>query len=163
MADLLLFTPSMKVALPIWNERVSPVFDVAKRLRVFEVEGRIITGTTDHSLDGGGRALRLSALGVDVLICAAISWPAEAALWVAGVEVIPEVCGPADEVVEAYLRGGGALRHFFSPVLIDHDYSHLPFYLRGKRRSELRRATVGKTTIDDRPVSDLKPALEGER
>jgi predicted Fe-Mo cluster-binding NifX family protein len=137
----------MRVALPLWNGRVSPVFDVAKRIRLYEVEKGEITGLSEHLLEEDGRSMALSSLGVDVLICAAISWPLETTLWLAGVEVIAEVCGPVDEVIGAYLRGSTALKQFHSPGHRKHDRGHFTAYLRGGRGS------------DSHGVASVKPSI----
>jgi predicted Fe-Mo cluster-binding NifX family protein len=115
LARMLLLPRLMKMALPVWNGRVSPVLDVARRLRVVEVDDGIVAGESEHLLVDRGVAEALSELGVDILICAAISRPLEATVWVAGVKVISEVCGPADEVVAAYLQGDTALAAFAAP------------------------------------------------
>jgi predicted Fe-Mo cluster-binding NifX family protein len=96
---------AMKVALPFWNGRISPVFDVAKNLRVLEIEHGTVTQTHNVRIEDGGRVARLEELDVDTLVCAAISRPLEAACWVAGVEVVSDVSGRLDEVIEALLNG----------------------------------------------------------
>ena len=58
----------------------------------------------------GGRSPTAS-----LLICAAISRPLERDLVAAGIEVIPEVCGPLDDVVHAYLVGRLGDRRFAMP------------------------------------------------
>ena len=95
---------------------MSPVFDVAHRLCVFTVESGAVTGRSDHRLRSEGRIAMMSTLGVDVLICSAISRRLEAALWVAGVEVVREVCGPVDDVVDAYLNGTLAEERLLTPA-----------------------------------------------
>ena len=47
------------------------------------------------------RAQELKNLGVDVVVCGAISQPFEAALSAAGIKVIGFVCGPLEEVLSA--------------------------------------------------------------
>lgn len=103
----------MKLAVPTWNGCVSPVFDVAKRLRVFEIDDDSIVRQSEHEFETVDRAAILSSLGIDVLICGAITWPAKTALWGAGVAVITDICGPVDEAVEAYRKRD--LATFYSP------------------------------------------------
>ena len=52
------------------------------------------------------RNQRLQALGVETLICGAISRPLEAMLAAGGIEVIPHVCGEAEKVLQAFLSAG---------------------------------------------------------
>jgi predicted Fe-Mo cluster-binding NifX family protein len=101
-------SPAMKVGIPIWDDRVSPVLDVARRLLVVSIEGGAEVGRTEVDLAGplpGARALQIRDLGVDVLISGAVSQPLEAALLAAGVRVIPQTCGPVERVLRAYLCG----------------------------------------------------------
>jgi predicted Fe-Mo cluster-binding NifX family protein len=105
----------MRIALPVWIGRISPVFDVARHVRVVETEENKVARKEDVDLEDGNRVERLRALAVDVLICAAISRQLEAAFWVAGIEVVSEVCGRVDEVIEAYLNGSLAEEEYLTP------------------------------------------------
>lgn len=98
----------MKVGIPTWDGRVSPVFDVAKHLLVVDVERNAEIGRSETDLEApqlASRARRLTEVGVHVLICGAISWPLEAMLVSAGVQVIPQTCGPVEDVLRAFLSG----------------------------------------------------------
>jgi hypothetical protein len=69
-----------KIAIPTWSGRVSSVFDTASRLLVVEVgeEGecsRFETDITENFLPS--KIMRLTGLGVDTLICGAISRPSK--------------------------------------------------------------------------------------
>ena len=98
----------MKVAIPTWTGRVSPVFDVAKRLLVVELKGDGPVNREEVAVEETQllpRAKRVAQLGVDVLICGAISMPLEAMLTSAGVRVIPHICGPVEDVLLAFASG----------------------------------------------------------
>ncbi|MCK4341845.1 MAG: NifB/NifX family molybdenum-iron cluster-binding protein [Phycisphaerae bacterium] len=98
----------MRVALPTWDGRISPVFDVARRLLVVDVERDAEIGRSEVDLEEtrlAARASRVTALGVHVLICGAISWPLEAMLTSAGIRLIPQICGPVEDVLRAFLAG----------------------------------------------------------
>ena len=108
----------MKVGIPTWDGRVSPVFDVAKRLLVVEVERNAELGRSETNLEGtqvAFRARRLTELDVHVLICGAVSWPLEAMLISAGVRVIAQTCGPVEDVLRAFLAGQLAREAFLMP------------------------------------------------
>jgi len=105
----------MRVALPIWNGRVSPVFDVAEHFSVFDVQDGVIKDRSTHNVEKEGRVVTLWKLGVDVVICGAVSRQLEAALWVAGIDVISEICGPVDMVIRTFLRGALSEGTYFSP------------------------------------------------
>jgi predicted Fe-Mo cluster-binding NifX family protein len=108
----------MKVGIPTWDGRVSPVLDVARHLLVVEVEGNAEVGRGEADLAEaqlGPRAQQIRGLGVEVLICGAVSWPLEAALTSAGVRVIPQTCGWVEDVLQAFLSGGLTDEAFLMP------------------------------------------------
>ena len=51
------------------------------------------------------RIQRLKDVGVDILICGAVSQPVAAAVQVAGIHLIPFIAGPVVDVLKAYLEG----------------------------------------------------------
>jgi predicted Fe-Mo cluster-binding NifX family protein len=98
----------MKVAIPTWCGAISPVFDVARHLLVVDIEDGAEIDRNEMAFedkDLASRTRRVAGLGVNVLICGAISWPLEAMLASAGVRVIPQTCGPAEEVLRAFISG----------------------------------------------------------
>ena len=98
----------MKVAIPHWQGRVSPVFDVAGNVLVVEIADGVERGRQEVAFDAEdpqARATRLAQTGADVLVCGAISWPVEMALSAAGIDVIPQTCGDVEQVLAAFARG----------------------------------------------------------
>ena len=98
----------MRIALPVWDGRISPVFDTALNLLLVEYEGHREANRTTEALTEGfapRRAARMADLAVDVLICGAISHPLASMLVSYGIQVVPFVSGNADEVLSAYLSG----------------------------------------------------------
>ncbi len=61
------------------------------------------------------RAHEIAELGVDTVICGAISAAMEARLVLAGVRVIGFTCGPVDEVLAAFLNGDLTRQAFVMP------------------------------------------------
>ncbi len=97
----------MRVAIPIWNGRVSPVFDVAQRLVVSDADQGRLLDQKEYFVRADSLPARtqvLVDLGVEVLLCCAISNEQSQSLTGKGIRVIPHVCGPADEVVLAFLQ-----------------------------------------------------------
>lgn len=98
----------MRLAIPVRNDRVSPVFDTAGRVLILDLTNNIeqarhtveVTQTSSPSK----RAKRLAELGVNVLVCGAISRPLAGFLSAAGIIIIPWVSGALEEVLRAYLR-----------------------------------------------------------
>ncbi|HUV12736.1 MAG TPA: hypothetical protein VMY18_03775 [Acidobacteriota bacterium] len=108
----------MRIAIPVWKERVSPVFDVAKHLLVVDIEdstevARVLkTLTADQLTD---RAQYVADLAVEILICGAISRPLELILGARAVGVIPHVCGATEEILRALVGGRINDRRFLMP------------------------------------------------
>lgn len=99
----------MKMALAVWDGRISPVFDSSKRLEVLLVEGERVASRQTHELTGDqplDRAARLAELGVEILVCGAVSRPLAEMIAARGIRLIPFVAGGTEEVVAAFLSGG---------------------------------------------------------
>jgi predicted Fe-Mo cluster-binding NifX family protein len=98
----------MKVALPVWQGRVSSVFDFAHKLLVVEFEKGREKDRQEIVLveqSGPNRAAMLKQLGVRVLICGAISRPLAEMINGSGIQVLPFVSGPTEQIINAYETG----------------------------------------------------------
>jgi len=98
----------MKIAVSVWEGRVSPVFDTASRLLVLDVEGTGEASRFEVFLDEQTcyrKCSRIQVLCVEVLICGAISRYFQGILTASGIRVIPWICGAVSEVVNAYMDG----------------------------------------------------------
>jgi len=98
----------MRIAIPIWQSRVSPVFDAARRLLIVDVEEGRETARTEETISEISpprKARRLRELGVDVLICGAVSRPLAALIAQSGVRVVPWIAGDVEEVLKYYIDG----------------------------------------------------------
>jgi predicted Fe-Mo cluster-binding NifX family protein len=97
---------AMKLALTVWENRISPLFDCARRLLLVEIVDQTATGKHVESFDYESplsRATRLSDLGVNVLICGAVSDSFARMIETHGIRIIPFVAGGVEEVLDAYL------------------------------------------------------------
>ena len=68
----------MKIAIPVWQGRISPVFDSSRRILLLDVEAGRVLARSEAQIGGElpqERARRLSELGAEVLVCGAISRP----------------------------------------------------------------------------------------
>jgi predicted Fe-Mo cluster-binding NifX family protein len=95
----------MRVAFAAWNDRIAPLFDVARRVLVVETEGTRIVRQSEEPLEEptpAARAACLARLGIDALVCGAISRSQEALIQAYGVRVVPFVSGGLRDVVEAW-------------------------------------------------------------
>jgi predicted Fe-Mo cluster-binding NifX family protein len=108
MARRLQYRIAMKLAIPVWDGRVSPVLDEARHLLLAEWDGSGYGPAREievHPADPAERARQLSDLGTEVLICGAISTALGAILMAEGIRVIPDICGQVDEVLNAFAGG----------------------------------------------------------
>jgi len=98
----------MKIAIPVWNDNLSNVFDFAHRLLLVEIENAREVSRTEVPLQAESlpeRVGRLKQLGVDVLLCGAISRALANMVTDSGIQVLPYVTGRVDDVLQAYLTG----------------------------------------------------------
>lgn len=112
------FYRSMKIAIPIWNDRISPVFDAARTVLLVNFDCGEETSRSKVAFmddDIYRRAERLSELDTNVLICGAISRPLENELIQRGIQVVSRVCGEVDRVLSAYCLGENISDHFAMP------------------------------------------------
>ena len=96
------------IALPIWSGKICTVLDFAQSLLVVEVESVSEVSRKYYALTNEQpifRARRLRNLGVQILICGALSRPLLTLLRSYGITVIPYICGHVDEVVNSYVKG----------------------------------------------------------
>src|SRR5659263_63678 len=92
-----------KTAFAHWDDRIAPVFDIARRIHVVEAdEGRIVAETGEVLADylPTQKAHRLVELGVGTLVCGAISRPFHEMVAAYGIRVIPFVAGDLSEVIQ---------------------------------------------------------------
>jgi predicted Fe-Mo cluster-binding NifX family protein len=98
----------MKLAIPVSSGRIATVFDFAHELLVIECSGSQEirrSAVPLHNAIPGNRAKLLSFLGVQVLICGAISRWLARQITAFGIEIIPQVSGPVKDALACYLRG----------------------------------------------------------
>jgi predicted Fe-Mo cluster-binding NifX family protein len=98
---------SLKIAVTIWGNRVSPVFDAAKTLLIADIENRMIIKKEYISFDSAspeGLIKLLKKVNASILICGAIS-TSPADLFVENdIKLISFVTGNALEFIETFAR-----------------------------------------------------------
>ncbi len=108
----------MKVALTVWGNRISPVFDSAHTMLVVEIEDGDVLDKRYEPFDPNWPwrlAERLKELNIKVLICGAISQLPANTIEIAGIELIPFITGKVDEVLRAYAKTNPAIHTFQMP------------------------------------------------
>jgi len=123
----------MKTAFAYWDNRIAPVFDVARMVRIMESDNGRITGELEALLEDGSpvrRSINLSQLGIATLVCGAISRPFLEMIQSNGIKVIPFIAGDLEEVIRAWLDG---------------ELTHVRFSMPGccRRGRGIRRRTCG--------------------
>ena len=107
-----------KTAFSYWNRRIAPVFDIAQRLRVIEIESGRIICETEETLTGDlmvHKVRYLTESGIDTLVCGAISTQFSELMVAYGIRVISFVAGDLGDVIAAWCNGGLDSRNFDMP------------------------------------------------
>ena len=108
----------MKIAVPIWEDKVSPVLDTAAKLLIVETHNQNEINRMEAILDEleiSRRCFRISRLNIDVLICGAVSRTFSDMLAVSGIQIIPGIAGPVEEILGAYFKGALNQSKFLMP------------------------------------------------
>ena len=112
----LLTVRRMKIALAI--DQIAPLLDTTRSFLVLTV-GQTRTMAREQVFladpDPVAKARSIIELGARVLICGAISWPLEAMLSAASVQLVANTSGATEEVVAAYLSGTLTEQAFLMP------------------------------------------------
>ena len=106
------------IAVPSCQGRVSPVLDVAARLVLVSLHGRVETRRREIVLfepQTEGMVRSLKECGVQIVICGAISHGLLVALRHAKIRVVGQVCGNVDAVIAAFRNGTLAQPDFAMP------------------------------------------------
>ena len=108
----------MRIAVTVWQSRVSPVFDTAGNLLILDTDESLGLQSAEESILGLSpqkRVDRLADLDVDVLLCGAISRPLADMVAASGIRLVPWVTGGAEELLQWYLTGEPLDSRFLMP------------------------------------------------
>jgi predicted Fe-Mo cluster-binding NifX family protein len=98
----------MKIAIPIFENRISPRFDFSPEMWVIEVErGKVVEQEkfSTASLNLPQRLEQITSNGVDKVICGGIDGLSRDQLGSRGIDVVQDVTGDADVVFDLFMRG----------------------------------------------------------
>jgi len=107
-----------KNAIPVFDNRISPLFDVAKEFLIFDVsQGDVINSyTIDTSRFSEQEIIsRLRQEGVGIIICSAVSRCIADVIISVGISLIPNIIGDINEVIDAYLNDNLKNEKFVMP------------------------------------------------
>jgi len=116
----------MRIAISIWEDKVSPVLDTASKLLVVESNAQREVSRFKAYLyeeNISRRCYFILGFEIDVLICGAVSRQLSGMLDASGINVISGISGPAEEIIEAYLQGTLGDSKFFMPGYNSHTLS----------------------------------------
>ena len=117
----------MIVAMPIFRNRISPVFDWSGNLLIVEIRSgrevkrQEVEATATYP---AAHADRLVDLGVHVLVCGGISEQLLSLIEYRNIQVIPGVAGKIDDVLSAMISGDLPHPRFMMPGRGAHPGQH---------------------------------------
>jgi len=97
----------MRIAVTIWNNRISPVFDVAQNLLMVDLDDGKETVRRNLSLAGMPPPLKIEVLkksNVEMVLCGAISESFLRLLTTSGIRVEPWISGNIEEIIQAVIQ-----------------------------------------------------------
>lgn len=99
----------MRIAVPLFRERVSPHFGASSKILVLEANGTRVRRETVQDLEGRSpmeMVRSIIALGIECLICGGIQQQHKEWLVNKGITVVDNQKGPARDVVRSLLCSG---------------------------------------------------------
>jgi predicted Fe-Mo cluster-binding NifX family protein len=96
------------VAMPVYQERISPLLDVARKFAIYELQNGEIKQKVFVDVGAESEPLRvekLKEIGVSVIISGAVSDLVSQMVSEKGIRLISWVNGPADDVIDSYVKG----------------------------------------------------------
>ncbi len=108
----------MKIAITIWGNRISPVFDSANTLMIAQVENSKIVNQIIEEFNPTIATQIASVLKnyqIDVLICGALTQHQSEIIEQAGTKLIPFVSGNAEKVLVSYIKEPLLIVDFLMP------------------------------------------------
>jgi len=117
----------MKLAVSTWNNLVAPVFDVSGRILLVQISANRLIPLEHKEISGNDNLAgirRLSSLGMEALICGAISRLCHDILTTWGIQVISYITGPWDSVLQALVEGRLESPEFCMPGCPGYMQSH---------------------------------------
>ena len=96
----------IRIAIPIFHNRVSPVLDTCTRLLIIDFDGKVDVEKREIPFDVYSQSERFKIvknLNPDAIICCGISEVFDKMLQSAGIRLISGIAGDVEQVTEAFL------------------------------------------------------------
>ena len=97
----------MRLAIPLWNDCVSPVLDTAERLLVVDIQGGQVLSRSELRFEGKNVELNAGIIAehADVLVCGALSRMMSSYFDSRGIAVYPWIMGEVDAIIRIFTDG----------------------------------------------------------
>ena len=95
------------IALPVFEERISPLLDVSEKFVIYEINDKKITQKAIVNINATSERVRIEKLrdiGVSLIISGAVSRYLSYIITECGLKHIAWASGPVDEVINLYLN-----------------------------------------------------------
>ncbi len=111
----------MKIAITIWGNRISPVFDSANTLMIAQVDNSKIVSRIIEDFNPTITTQIASVLKnylIDVLICGAITEFQSEIIEQGGIKLVSFVSGDTEKVLASYVKEPHLIANFLMPGII---------------------------------------------
>ena len=107
----------MRLAVSIWDDKVSPVLDTAAKLLIIDNHDQRESHFEAYlpEKDISRRCAFIRGLDIDVLICGAVSRHLTKMLMASGIEIVSGISGHVEDVLQAHFQGNLAQPKFLMP------------------------------------------------
>jgi len=98
----------MKIAIPLFGNRISPRFDFSPEMWIIDVEGGKVVGQEKlptANLNLPQRLEQITLNGVNKVICGGMDGFCQNQLGSRGIDVVQDVIGEAEIVFDLFMRG----------------------------------------------------------
>ena len=98
----------VKVAIPVFIDRVSPRLDCARRLLVLKIDRERLVEKAELDISQWQpeeKITRMNHLGINQIICGGIRQQDRAGLTRCGIQVASSIYGEVDSIIGDYLQG----------------------------------------------------------
>ena len=150
----------MNVAINVWDNRISPVFDSGRTLLIAEINDNALVSTSYLTFDFD-RPLELLRMlrreKVSIIICGAISQGHSNMFLAAGFELISFIAGDVRRVLDAFIKGDTLVEDFKMPGC------GKKICCRGIIRKGHEISTFNKNNCRGRCNQELSPSAVAER
>lgn len=108
----------MKIGITVWGNRISPVFDSAKKILIAQVCDHKVINRVFKDLEYGDTCQGIAFFKkhqIKTLICGAVTSEESEIIEEHGIRLIPFISGNAGEVLEAFVENEKKLLDYLMP------------------------------------------------